>query len=146
MSSVNLSLHHNESNQRSANMAKDARGLKVWHLADALVVQIYHVTKTFPRDELYGLTTQMRRAAVSVPANITEGAARKGQQEFLQFLCVASSSLSELGYHVHLSNRLGYLPKQAYQDLTPLLSETGRTLQGLIIKVGADLNKRRDGQ
>ena len=122
-------------------MAKDARSLKAWQLADALAVMVYRVTNTFPRVELYGLTIQMRRAAVSVPANITEGAARKGQHEFLQFLYIASSSLSELGYYIHLSDRLGYLTEEDRRQLTSLHKEAARTLQGLISKVEQDLGE-----
>jgi len=123
-------------------MPKEANRLRAWQLSDALVVMIYEATKTFPRTELYGLTTQMRRAAISVPANITEGAARRGQQEFLQFLYISSSSLSELGYYLHLSRQLGYLTAQHHATLFPHYKAAARTLQGLISKVEVDLNRR----
>ena len=114
----------------------------MWQLADDLAVMVYQMTKVFPKTELYGLTIQMRRAAVSVPANITEGAARRGQQEFLQFLYIASSSLSELGYFIHLSKNLGYLMNGHLEQVTARHKETARTLQGLISKIERDLNRR----
>ena len=123
-------------------MPKDASRLTVWQLADTLTMAIYQATKPFPKDELYGLTSQMRRAAVSVPANISEGAARKSQREFLQFLYIASASLSELGYYIRLSTHLGYLAAMTSADVAPLQKETARTLQGLITKVEADLKRR----
>ena len=126
-------------------MPKDASHLKVWQLADSLALMVYRHTKPFPKPEVYGLTIQMRRAAVSVPANITEGAARKGQQEFLHFLYIASASLSELGYYIHLANRLDYLLSVDRDQLASLQKETARTLQGLITKVESDLNRRKSG-
>lgn len=123
-------------------MPKDASRLTVWQLADTLTMAIYQATKPFPKDERYGLTSQMRRAAVSVPANISEGAARKSQHEFLQFLYIASASLSELGYYVRLSTRLGYFAAMTSADVASLQKETARTLQGLITKVEADLKRR----
>lgn len=123
-------------------MAKDASRLTVWQLADALTLMVYQVTKTFPNTERYGLTIQMRRAAVSVPANMSEGAARKSQREFLQFLYIASSSLSELGYYIHLSHRLAYLPTETHRQFASLHKDVARMLQGLINKIEADLKRR----
>ena len=78
-----------------------------------LVEAFYFVTQSFPREELFGLTTQIRRAAVSVPANIAEGSARKGTAELVQFLHIANGSLSELDTHLELAQRLGYLSDKA---------------------------------
>jgi four helix bundle protein len=124
-------------------MSKDAKSLNVWGLADELVVKIYVVTKTFPKEEQYGLTSQMRRAAVSVPANITEGASRRSQQEFLQFLSIGSASLAELGYYLHLVKRLGYLGDSVGNSIASLQQQTARMLQSLINKVARDLNPNR---
>lgn len=124
-------------------MPKDAKRLKAWQLADELAAMVYEATKPFPPSELYGLISQMRRCAVSAPANITEGAARKGQHELLQFLYIASSSLSELGYYIHFSNRLGYLSKEPHARLRVLHTESARTLQGLINKIETDLNVKQ---
>ncbi len=121
-------------------MPKDARQLTTWYLADLLAMKVYEATRPFPHNEMYGLISQMRRASIPVPANITEGAARRSQREFLQFLYIASSSLSELGYYIHLSSRLGYLTEN--EPLKTLHKETARTLQGLINKIEADLTRR----
>lgn len=90
------------------------RNLKVWAKAHQLVLLIYEATQSFPRDELYGLTSQMRRAAVSVPANIAEGYKRKGQQDKTRFYNIAQASLEELRYFIILSQDLNYnMPKEA---------------------------------
>jgi four helix bundle protein len=89
-------------------MARDPRKLRAFGLADALVPDIYLVTKTFPLEERYGLVTQMRRAAVSIPTNIVEGCARRTEKDYLNFLNIANGSAHELSYLLRLSERLGY--------------------------------------
>ena len=86
--------------------------LMVWRESMDLVTDIYRVTSSYPRDEIYGLTSQMRRAAVSVPSNIAEGAARTSSKEFLQFLSIARGSLSELETQIMISRNLGYLSEE----------------------------------
>ena len=83
--------------------------LKAWQEAMELVKEIYRVTRDFPKEEIYGLVSQMRRAAVSIPSNIGEGAARGGDREFIQFLIIARGSLSELETQLLISNDLGYM-------------------------------------
>jgi len=83
--------------------------LRAFELADELAIMIYRTTKNFPKEEIYGLTSQMRRAAVSVPSNIVEGCARESQVEYLRFLEIAFASLRELHYQFGLANRLGYI-------------------------------------
>lgn len=90
-------------------MRRKRHDLLVWQEAIQLVKMVYEVTAGFPRDELYGLTSQMRRAAVSVPSNIAEGAARFGTKEFLQFLAIARGSLSEIETQIIIANRLGFI-------------------------------------
>ena len=90
-------------------MRRKHHDLKVWQEAMTLVNEIYAATASFPKEELYALTSQMRRAAISVPSNIAEGAARKGNREFLHFLSFARGSLSELETQVILARNLGYL-------------------------------------
>jgi four helix bundle protein len=90
-------------------MRRAHRGLQVWRESMALVEDVYAVTTNFPVAEQYGLTIQMRRAAVSIPSNIAEGAARINRKEFLQFVSIASGSLSELDTHVEIAVRLGYI-------------------------------------
>ena len=114
------------------------RSIKAWQRADDLVARIYDATRVFPKDEQYGLTAQMRRAAVSVAANIVEGSARRSRQEYLQFLSMAKASLSELSYHIHLSRRLSYLSASQFDSLDALSEETARTLHGLIQAVSKE--------
>jgi four helix bundle protein len=113
-------------------MPRDYKQLKVFHAADDFVVEVYAVTRAFPKEETYGLTSQMRRAAVSVPANIVEGAAREGEREFLQFLNIAYSSLAEVGYYIHLTKRLGYLSEDVAAPLAARQDEISRMLNGLM--------------
>jgi four helix bundle protein len=89
------------------------RSLRVWQESVSLVESTYRITSTFPKNEQYGLTSQMRRAATSVPANIAEGAARNGSRELLHFLSIATGSLSELDTHVEIARRLGFIEEPA---------------------------------
>ncbi len=108
--------------------------LKVWQKSMDLVVEIYRCTRAFPKDELYGLTSQMRRAAVSVPSNIAEGKGRYSNKELVQFLYNARGSLLELQTQVVIAHRLGYMGDQAWTALRSQAAEVGRTLNGLISK------------
>jgi four helix bundle protein len=102
-------------------MGRDYTKIKAWQVADELALLVYKATKEFPKSEIWGLTSQMRRAAVSVPGNIVEGSARKNRNEYLQFLYIAISSLTELSYYINFSKELW---RKAQEGL--------RTLQGLI--------------
>jgi four helix bundle protein len=113
-------------------MLEGIRKIKAWELSDKLVLLVYKVTRSFPRNEMYGLVSQMRRAAVSVPANIVEGAQRRYLKEYLQFLYTAKSSLAEVEYYIYLSYRLEYVTDKEYEELSTLQAEAARTLQGLI--------------
>jgi four helix bundle protein len=104
--------------------------LRAWQAAMALVKEIYAVTSSFPKEEIYGLTSQMRRAAVSVPSNIAEGAARSGTREFVQFLTVARGSLSELETQLHICRELGYVHDTC--KLESVIEELFRIISGLI--------------
>lgn len=104
------------------------RNIVAWQKADDLAVWIYQLTNAFPKSEDYGLTSQMRRAAVSVAANIAEGSARATLKDYVHFLFIAKSSLSELEYYLHLSHRLGYLDSDKYD----IQEEASRVLYGLI--------------
>jgi four helix bundle protein len=104
-------------------------------LADELVIEVYKTTKPFPKEEIYGLTSQMRRAAVSVAANIVEGSSRKHKRDYLHFLYIARGSLAELDYLMGLSCKLGYLNRAEFDKIDMLLHETARTLYGLINSV-----------
>jgi len=110
----------------AVNIAKNVEGgtlsdykeLLVWQKSMGLAEKIYQLTKHFPREELFGLTSQVRRSAVSIAANIAEGSSRGGRKEFVQFLLIARGSASETETHILLASRIGYLP-----DVTPLIEE-----------------------
>lgn len=108
------------------------RNIVAWQKADDLAVSIYQLTNAFPKSEDYGLTSQMRRAAVSVAANIAEGSARATLEDYVHFLFIAKSSLSEVEYYLHLSHRLGYLDSDKYDSITQVQEEASRVLYGLI--------------
>src|SRR5690349_13576045 len=97
---------------------RDYTKIAAWKLADDLTVAIYDVTKRFPKEELYGLTSQMRRSSFSVPANISEGSSRGTSRDFLHFLYIARGSLTETQYFIHLALRLGYVDQALAQALT----------------------------
>ena len=111
---------------------RDHTKLTAFQKADVLVVQIYRATAGFPAEENFGLKSQIRRAAVSVPSNIVEGCSRSGEKDFLRFLEVAFGSLRELAYQLDLSARLGYLPAAEFQSIEPLVQETEKVLGSLI--------------
>ncbi len=101
-----------------------------------LVKDVYTLTREFPKEEIYGLMSQMRRAAVSIPSNLAEGAARNGSKEFVQFLGVAKGSLSELETQLLISAELGYLPRE--HEIFEKVEEVSRLLAGLQKSVRAD--------
>lgn len=118
---------------------KSHRDLIAWQKAMDLVESIYRATKGFPRDETYGLSSQMRRAAVSIPANIAEGQGRRQKGEYRQFLGIARGSLLELDTHLELALRLGYLNKQQYGVLLGQVQEVGRLVNGLLRSLSTNL-------
>lgn len=97
-----------------------------------IVIDIYKITATFPTDERFGLVSQMRRSAVSVPSNIAEGAARHTKKEFVNFLHIAQGSLSELDTQLELSRRLAFVDAVSWKELDDKLQEEDRILSGLI--------------
>jgi four helix bundle protein len=111
---------------------RDHRKLEVFQLSHKLTIAIYGTTKEFPRSELYGLTSQMRRAAVSVSANIVEGAAKQTRAEYLRFLGIALGSLRELGYYLQLSTDLGLLSRENDLEVLEQQDHTVRKLVKLV--------------
>jgi four helix bundle protein len=111
---------------------RDHTKLRAFELADALTLLVYQRTVGFPREEQFGLTSQMRRAAVSIAANIVEGCARESLADYLRFLDMAYASARELEYHVSLALRLKYLSVEDAQELTGMVVETSKVLNGLI--------------
>ena len=120
-------------------MGRDFKKIRAWQKADDMVLKVYEITETFPREEVYGLTSQLRRAAVSVPANIVEGASRNHKKEYLRFLDYARSSLGEVDYYLHLSRRLGYLSAASYEECFLVKEEVAKTLHGLIDAVKSEV-------
>jgi len=111
---------------------RDHTKLRAFEMADDVAILVYQMTVGFPREELYGLTSQLRRAAVSVPSNIVEGCARDSQADYLRFLTMAFGSLRELHYQIGLSKRLGFLCNKDSSLIEPKLVETEKVLNGLI--------------
>ncbi|MGO8931012.1 MAG: four helix bundle protein, partial [Limisphaerales bacterium] len=120
---------------------RDYTKIEAWKLADDLTVLIYEITRSFPKEELYGLTSQLRRAVASVPANIAEGSARGTNKDYLHFLYIARASLTEAHYFVHLSKRLGYVGDEKHAELEALFRRTFACLLGLIAAVERESGK-----
>jgi four helix bundle protein len=114
---------------------QDFKKLNVWGKAHHLVLEIYHSTAKFPKDELFGLTSQIRRASVSIPANIAEGCGKEGKADFSRYLQIAIGSASELEYYLVLSYDLKLLDKENYEDLNDQTNEVKRTLINLVKKI-----------
>jgi four helix bundle protein len=106
--------------------------LRAFELADEVALMVYRITREFPREEIYGLTSQMRRAAVSVPSNIVEGCARESQAEYVRFLEIAFGSLRELHYQFGLSKRLGYSDKYDIPGCESKIVEAEKVLGALL--------------
>ena len=117
---------------------KDFRKLLVWDKAHQLTLAIYHVTATLPREETYGLVSQMRRAASSIPSNIAEGCGRDGDAELSRFCVLARGSASELEYQLLLSRDLKLIQSQDYEQLTQQTVEIKRMLTVLVQKLNAE--------
>ena len=111
------------------------RDLVVWQKAMTLVTEVYRATASFPKDELFALTSQLRRAAVSVPSNIAEGQGRLSKREFHYFLGLARGSLMEVETQVQIASNLGYLKAETVSDLLSMSAEVGRVLNGLMTSV-----------
>lgn len=118
---------------------KGYRDLRVYHEAHALVLEVYAVTDKYPKSEIFGLVSQMRRAAVSVVANIIEGHARFSKKEFRQFLFLANGSLVELEYYIELSLALKYISMEEYEKLDSRRNIVGSLLGGFIRSINRKL-------
>jgi four helix bundle protein len=114
------------------------RNLKVWQRAHRLALEVYSTTTSFPREEQYGLTTQMRRACVSIAANIAEGCCRKGDTELGRFLQIAMGSASELEYELLLAEDLKFVKPDDFERLEAGVTEVKRMLASLIVKLRTD--------
>jgi four helix bundle protein len=114
---------------------RNYKNIVAWQKADELTIQIYATTRNFPREEIFGLTHQIRKASYSVASNIAEGAARESKREYLHFLYIARGSLAETEYFLHLSHQLGYLSKEDFDSLSERCNSAFATLYGLIKSV-----------
>jgi four helix bundle protein len=117
---------------------RDFRELQVWGKAHALTLALYTKTRSFPKDEMYGLTAQIRRAAASIGANIAEGCGRGSDRDFAKFLQIAFGSASELQYHVLLATDLELISRSDHQQLDQSTSEVKRMLTAFIHRLTAD--------
>ncbi len=117
---------------------KDFREMQVWHKSHALALEIYKWTATFPQAEMYGLSSQMRRAAVSIPSNIAEGCGRGSVKELKQFLRISMGSASEVEYQILLSSELRYMEKKTYDKLNTAIQEIKKMLSSYINKIGSE--------
>jgi four helix bundle protein len=111
---------------------QDFRNLKVWEKAHALTLQVYSVTSSFPQSELFGLTSQMRRSAASIPTNLAEGCGRTGNAELIRFARIAMGSASELEYQVLLCQDLPLISPETYRELNVRIAEVKKMLASLV--------------
>ena len=119
---------------------KSYQDLAVWQNAMDLVVMCYQMTTKFPKNEIYGLSSQLQRAAVSVPANIAEGRHRQHSKEFLQHLSIAYGSLAELETHIQIAGRLNYIYEDQINKMLGITAEIGKMLNGLRRSIEKKLN------
>src|SRR6267378_8646457 len=120
---------------------RDYAKIEAWRLADDLTVAVYERTRSFPKEEIYGVTSQLRRASYSVPANIVEGASRESKKDYLHFLYIARGSLSAAQYFIHLARRLDYLSSEEADALQQQPKATFACLHGLIRVVEKEAGK-----
>ena len=117
---------------------KDYKDLKVWQKGIEIVDKIYLLTDSFPRDELYGLVSQMRKAAVSIPSNVAEGFVRHHSKEYKQFLYISVGSCAEMETQIIISHRRNYIPKKKLEELAEDINHETRMLMILINKLSRD--------
>ena len=123
-------------------MSKAFRDLVVWQKAMELTVAVYRITSDFPKAELYGLTSQMRRCAASIPSNIAEGSGRATRRDFAQFVCIARGSNYELETQIELAGRLGFVQKTSVEAILHRSAEVGKLLKGLLLHLKTeDVNR-----
>jgi four helix bundle protein len=120
---------------------RDFRKIQVWQKSHELTLRLFKITSAFPKEELYGLTSQIRRASISIPANIAEGCGRDTQTELARFVHIASGSASEVEYHLLLAHDLGFIANGEYQELEKAISEIKRMLHGFEKTVSSNAKK-----
>ena len=125
-------------------MNRSYKNLKVWEKATDLVLLVYKATKAFPKDEIYGLTSQLRRAAVSVPSNIAEGSERRSDQDFIRFLRMAGGSLAELETQLYIALKLHYIDEVSQMAAMQASQEVGKMINGLVSGLEGKLSSSDD--
>ena len=120
-------------------MARNYKNIVAWQRGHQLTLEIYRQSKNFPEEEKYGLTTQVRRAAYSVPANIAEGAGRESHKDYLRFLTIGVASLNEVEYFLMLAKDLNYLDSEKHAELSSNVNATFAALRGLIKAVRKEI-------
>ena len=120
---------------------RDYTKIKAFVKADDLVMRVYQLTRSWPSEEMYGLTSQVRRAAVSVASNIVEGSGRRHLPDYLQFVNRAYTSLREVGYDLHLAHRLGYLDGGSYAEISGMQEEALKVLWGLMESIASHVGQ-----
>lgn len=114
---------------------RDYKKYKVWELGHQVTLEIYRLTQSFPKEEIYGMISQMRRASYSIPSNIAEGCGRESDAEFRRFLIISQGSASELEYFTMLAKDLGYIEQSTFSELNDKVDKVRRSLNSLIKKI-----------
>lgn len=114
---------------------RDYKKLMIWERSHALTLDIYKITKSFPKDELYGLTSQIRRAAVSIPTNMAEGSGRDSEVDFKRYLQISMGSACELEYLIFLSNCLEYISEETYEKISTEIESIKKMISSFITKI-----------
>ena len=117
--------------------------LDVWKLADSLALKVYFLSKQFPKDERFGITSQLRRATLAIPTNIAEGSARRHSREFLQFCSISRGSLAETQYLLHFIRRLEWITSDQYGDIRKEYERVGQMLNSMITYLASDRVRKR---
>ena len=123
---------------------KNFKTLLVWQKSHAIVLRLYKITASFPKEELYGLTSQIRRAAASIPANLAEGCGRDTQTELARFVHIATGSAVELEYHILLAHDLGFIDQETFTELDANINEVKRMLAGFAKTVQSNSAKSKN--
>lgn len=141
-----FSVRREASGEREEDMEKPHKRLDVWKLSMELVQDVYRASKGFPKEEQFGLTNQIRRAVVSIPSNIAEGAGRQTKKEFVNYLHIAQGSLSELDTLLEIATSVDYLSQEQWHRLDQRMERIDKVLSGLIRHQKREVRRRQTGR
>ena len=130
--------------ENSVSNISSYKNLKIWQKSIDFVERIYNITKLFPKEEIYGLTSQIRRCAVSISSNIAEGSSRRSDKEFIRFVNISYGSLSELETQLYIANRLQFIDSNQYIEFELQIAELGKMLNGLRLSLEKKLITNTD--